>query len=95
MWIPSNFGIWSTTMTIPMPALNPTNTGSEMKLATNPSRRRPASTRIAPTSNASVAAAVRRAAGVPDETSASAAPARMAMVVVVLTLRGREVPNRA
>ena len=36
---PSSFGIWSRTITHPMPALNPTRTGSEMKFATNPRRR--------------------------------------------------------
>ena len=38
MCMPSNFGIWSTTITSPIPALNPTSTGSEMKLAMKPSR---------------------------------------------------------
>ena len=45
MCTPRNFGSWSTTTTRPMPALNPTSTGSEMNLARKPSRRRPASTR--------------------------------------------------
>ena len=51
-------------MTTPIPALNPTSTGSEMKFATKPSRRIQATTRIAPTINVSVAAARRSAAGI-------------------------------
>jgi len=56
-WMPSNFGIWSTTMTIPIPALNPMSTGSEMKSARKPSRSSHASTRNAPTNTVNVAEA--------------------------------------
>ncbi len=81
-------------MTSPIPALNPVSTGSEMKLATNPRRSREAATRMAPTSKVSVADAVMRAAASPPGTAwPSAAADRMAIVVVVLTLSGREVPR--
>ena len=56
-WMPSSFGSWSTTMTRPMPDLKPVSTGSEMKLATKPSRSSDASASRTPTSTASVAAA--------------------------------------
>ena len=38
MWVPSSLGIWSSTITRPMPALNPVRTGAEMKSATKPRR---------------------------------------------------------
>ncbi|MCY1418112.1 hypothetical protein D9M71_336610 [compost metagenome] len=83
-------------MTTPIPALKPTSTGSEMKLATKPRRNAPATTRIAPTSKASAAEAAKSWTGSPSGlTAASADPARMARVVVVLTLSGREVPSTA
>ena len=51
--------------------------------------------RMAPTSKVSVADAVMRAAASPPGTTwPSAAADRMAIVVVVLTLSGREVPKR-
>ena len=96
MWMPSSFGTWSRTMTRPMPALKPVSTGVEMKLATKPRRSRPARIRIAPTSAASVAAAVTSRAGSPSgTTSPSWVPARMASVVVELTLSTRDEPSRA
>ncbi len=83
-------------MTTPIPALNPTSTGSEMKLATKPRRKTQATIRIAPTSRVSVAAARSSAAVSPVGTAgASAAPVRIAIVVVVLTLKTREVPSQA
>ncbi len=87
MWKPRSFGTWSSTMTTPMPALKPIRTGSEMKLATKPSRRTDATTRIAPTRSVSVAEARRRDCRVPPPaaTPLSSAPTRMAIVVVVLT----------
>ncbi|MNE69459.1 hypothetical protein D3C80_1651850 [compost metagenome] len=96
MCVPSSLGIWSSTMTTPMPALNPTSTGSEMKLATKPSRSIPATIRIAPTISASVADAASNVAASPSGLIwPSAEPARMANVVVVLTLSGRELPSSA
>ena len=83
-------------MTSPIPALNPISTGSEMKFARNPSRSTPASTRMRPTSRASVAeAATSDAASPAGATAPSAAAVSMASVVVVLTLSGREVPTIA
>ena len=94
--MPSSFGIWSTTITRPMPDLNPVSTGSEMKLATKPSRSADASTSIAPTRIASVAdAATRSAAAAFGAASPRAAADKIAIVVVVLTLSGREVPSTA
>jgi hypothetical protein len=83
-------------MTMPIPALNPTSTGSEMKLARKPSRSRDAAARIAPTSTPSVATARIAAAGSPCGASpARLAPTRIAIVVVVLTLRTRDDPSTA
>ena len=96
MWVPRSLGIWSSTITRPMPALNPVNTGAEMKSATNPRRITRASTSIAPTSAVSVAVAVTSLAGSPSgTTSASSVPARIASVVVELTLSTRDVPSSA
>ena len=83
-------------MTSPIPALKPVSTGSEMKLATTPRRRSEASISITPTSTARVAEAVSSSAEPPlGATRASWAPVRIASVVVVLTLNGREVPRIA
>ncbi|CAG4902349.1 hypothetical protein R69919_03066 [Paraburkholderia gardini] len=94
--MPSSFGIWSTTMTIAIPALNPVSTGPEMKFARKPSRNTDASTRITPTINVSVAVAIISSAGLPSGAARpSAAATRMASVVVVLTPSGRDVPVNA
>ncbi len=83
-------------MTSPIPALKPVSTGSEMKLATTPRRSTEARISMTPTRNASVAEAVNSAPASPlGTTSASWAPVRIARVVVVLTLSGREVPRIA
>jgi hypothetical protein len=93
---PNSFGIWSTMMTSPMPALKPISTGSEMKLARKPSRSTEASASRRPTSSVRVARAGTITAMLPSgDTSASAAPVRMAMVVVVLTLRTWDEPSTA
>ena len=95
-WMPSSLGTWSSTMTSPIPALKPISTGSEMKLATKPSRSSEASRRMAPTRKVSVAEALIKDAGSPSgATWPSWAAARMASVVVVLTLSGRDVPTTA
>jgi hypothetical protein len=83
-------------MTSAIPALKPINTGSEIKLAMKPNRRSEASRRIAPTMRVSVAEALIKDAGSPaTATWPSCASARMAKVVVVLMLRGRDVPTTA
>ena len=94
--MPRSFGIWSTTITSPIPALKPISTGSEMKLAMNPNRRNDASTSMPPTNSPRVAKALMRDAGSPPgATWPRSTPVRMAIVVVVLTLSGREVPSAA
>ena len=96
MWMPSSFGTWSSTMTRPIPALKPVSTGVEMKFATNPSFRSRATTSIAPTSAVRVAVAATSLAGSPSGTaSPSCVPARIASVVVELTLNTRDVPSNA
>ena len=96
MWMPSSLGTWSSTITRPMPALKPVSTGVEMKLATKPRRSTAAATSITPTSSASVAVAVSSLAGSPSGTTRpSCVPARIASVVVELTLSTREVPSSA
>ena len=83
-------------MTTPMPDLKPVRTGSEMKFAMKPSRSNEPSASRTPTSTDSVAAATIRAAGSPPGAErASCEAVRMAMVVVVLTLSGRDVPSSA
>ena len=94
--MPSSLGTWSSTMTTAIPALKPISTGSEMKLAMKPNRRSEASRRIAPTRKVSVAEALIKDAGSPSGANwLSWAAARMASVVVVLTLSGRDVPTTA
>ncbi len=67
-----------------------------MKLATKPRRRIDAITSIAPTMSVNVAVAASKVeASAPGTTSPNSAPARIAMVVVVVTLRTREVPKTA
>ena len=96
IWMPSSLGIWSRTMTQPIPALKPVRTGVEMKLATKPRRSSEAATRIRPVSAERVAAAVISRAGSPSGTARpSWVPAKMASVVVELKLRTREVPSSA
>src|SRR6516165_3759427 len=92
-WMPSSLGIWSITIRSPTPALNPTRTGCEMKLARNPSRRNEASSRMAPTSMVSVTNAPTSASlSPPAAISPIWAPTNIAIVEVVLTLSTREVP---
>jgi hypothetical protein len=96
MWMPSSFGTWSSTITRPMPALNPVSTGVEMKLATKPSRSSRAASSSTPTSAVSVAVATIRRAGSPSGTaSPSCVPVRIASVVVELTDSTREEPSSA
>jgi len=93
---PSSFGIWSTTITNPMADLKPVRTGSEMKFATKPSLSTDAATSITPVRTASVALATIRAPESPPGTARpSSAATRIASVVVVLTLSGRDVPSSA
>ena len=96
MWMPRSFGIWSSTITRPMPALKPVSTGVEMKLATNPRRISRARSSIAPTSAVSVAVAVTSFAGSPSGTTRpSCVPVRIARVAVELTLSTRDEPSSA
>jgi hypothetical protein len=76
----------------PDPALKPVRTGSEMKLATTPSRRADVSRSMAPTKAARVAAATSSESVPPLSTRRRAVAVRMAMVEVVVTLSGRDVP---
>ena len=62
---PRILGIWSSTITRPIPALKPTSTGSEMKLAMNPIRRTEANTRKPPTSRVNIIAALSSAVALP------------------------------
>ncbi len=79
-----------------MPALNPVSTGAEMKLATNPRRSSLARSSIAPTNTVSVAVAVTSFAASPSGTARpSSVPARIARVVVELTLSTRDEPSSA
>jgi len=76
--------------------LNPVSTGVDMKLATKPSFSNHATTSAAPTNKVSVAVAVTRRPGSPSGTARpSCVPARIAMVVVELTLSTREAPSSA
>jgi len=83
-------------ITTAIAALNPTSTGSEMKLAMKPNRSTAATTSMTPTRTASaVPAATSPAVSAPGMTSRSADPTRIAIVVVVLTLSERDVPRNA
>jgi galactokinase len=81
---------------MPMPALKPVSTGTEIKLATKPSRNTAASTNNTPTTKASVAAATTRSSRSPlGATLASSDAVSIAIVDVALTLSGRDVPSTA
>ena len=96
IWMPRSFGTWSSTITSPIPALKPVSTGADMKFATNPSFNSLASSSSAPTSAASVAVAVTSPAGLPSgTTNPNCVPARIASVVVELTLNTRDEPSSA
>ena len=76
--------------------MKPVSTGVEMKFATNPSCNSRARSSIAPTSAASVAVAVTSFAASPSGTTRpSCVPARIASVLVELTLSTREEPSNA
>ncbi len=91
-----SLGAWSSTMTMPIPALNPVSTGSEIRLASMPSLRSPPSSRKVPTRSDRVADAdISMATSPPGATAPRALAARMAMVELVVTLRRREVPSTA
>jgi hypothetical protein len=77
-------------MTSPIPALKPTSTGSEMKLATNPNRSSEAKTKVAPTNRVSVAEVLIREAGSLATNCSNSVADKIASVVVVLTLSGRD-----
>ena len=96
-WMPSSFGTWSSTMTSAIPALKPISTGSEMKLATKPSRSSEASTQDGPHQESQRCRSSHqgRRIAVRERLGRAGPPARMARVVVVLTLSGREVPSSA
>ena len=51
--MPNSFGSWPTMIVSARPMMKPFSTGSEMKLARNPSRSRPAMIAMAPTTRAS------------------------------------------
>ena len=79
-----------------MPALKPVSTGSEMNRATKPSRKTAARTSANPTSTASVVTvAAACAAEASGDTWLTSAAVRIPIVVVVLTLRRRELPSIA
>ena len=83
-------------MTRPMPALKPVSTGVEMKLATKPRRSTAASNSITPTRATSVAVAAISLPGSPSGTARpSCVPARIASVVVELTLSTLDEPSSA
>ena len=83
-------------MTNPIPALNPVSTGVDMKFATNPSRSIDAPISNAPVRAVSVAVAVISLPGSPSgTTNPNCAPARIASVVVELTLSTRDEPSSA
>ena len=96
MWMPSSFGTWSSTITRPIPALKPVSTGAEMKFATNPRL----SSRASDQDHADQPGERRRRGDqlrriAVGHHQASCVPARMASVVVELTLSTREVPSSA
>ncbi len=88
MWNPRSFGSWSRTMTTPMPALKPISTGSEMKSATNPSRRSRSREEDRPDEQRQRGREPRAARRdrPPGQWRRGSAPVRIAIVVVVLTL---------
>src|SRR6516162_2670140 len=83
-------------MVRPTPALNPTSTGSDMKLPTTPSRSIAATNKMPPTKQDNVPVVASNSSSEPlGATCRSAAAVRIAIVEVVVTLNGREVPMTA
>ena len=77
------------------PTMNPFSTGSEMKLARNPSRSRPAPSATRPVTTASVAVIVTNAGWPCVATLATAAADSAAVADIGPTIRWRELPSSA
>ena len=77
------------------PTMKPLSTGSEMKLARNPSRSRPATSAITPTVIASAAVSTVNLSSRPKAASATAAADSAAVADIGPTIRCRELPNAA
>jgi hypothetical protein len=77
------------------PTMKPLSTGSEMKLATNPSRSRPAASAISPVVRARVTVSTGNRPDFPAATSPTAAADSAAVAAIGPTIRCRELPNTA
>jgi hypothetical protein len=92
---PSAFPSCPEMISSPVPALNPASTGSEMKSARKPSLKAPATSRIAPVNTARVATTWIASSLVSAPADARAAAVSAAIVDVVVTDSGRDVPIKA
>ncbi len=93
--IPNSLGNWPTMMVSARPMMKPFRTGSEMKLARNPRRARPATRARRPTHSASPMVIARKASDPPAAKSPTAAADRAAVAAIGPVTRCRELPNAA
>ena len=93
--MPKSFGTWPMMIVSARPTMNPFSTGSEMKLATKPSRSRPATTPMTPVVMASAAVIVTKASSLGLTTSATAAAESAAVADIGPTMRWRDEPKTA
>jgi hypothetical protein len=93
--VPSTLPSCPEMISSPVPALNPASTGSEMKSARKPSLRAAATSRMAPVNTAKVATARIASSVVSGAAEATATAVRAAIVDVVLTDSGRDLPTSA
>jgi hypothetical protein len=93
--MPSAFPSCPEMISSPVPALNPASTGSEMKSARNPRLNAPATSRMTPVNTARVATTWIASSLVSAPADARAAAVNAAIVDVVVTDSGRDLPIKA
>ena len=93
--IPSSLGTWPIMIVSARPTMKPLITGSEMKLARNPSRRMPARSAAMPVAIASAAVIATNSSPLGATRSATVAAESAAVADIGPTMRWRELPNAA
>ena len=92
---PKSLGTWPIMMVKARPMMNPLSTGSEMKLAMNPSRNRPKRRAITPAVMAKVAVSAAKSPWPAVTTVPTAAAERAAVADIGPTTRCFELPKAA
>ncbi len=93
--MPNSFGSCPTMIVSASPMMNPFSTGSEMKLARKPSRRRPAASARIPTTSASVIVSWRNSSDPGETRSPTAAADSAAVAAIGPVTMWRELPKAA